>query len=656
MALVRDFFVWLILSFHVVGGAILFRRLFPRESPWFGFLVPALALPLLLNFIEHFLALPSLLWLLPITTGGLLYIIFRGGYSWEGLRLPIIVFLLAFAFTFGVRCLSPDITPGSDGLTDLSVTLNYCHGEKIPPTDNWLPTMDYPWYYSFQHYSASVIKRLLNVDGGTAVNASIALLSAFTAFAGAAIAYRVSGEKAWIALIMLVLIEAAFTGSSAYIYLTMHDPGDWMANSLSGSYQYRNGNPIWHILGYDTALYSPDSPPQRLELQVLGFWTWRDEYHANSSGHFFTLFSAFTIIELLRREKSNWPWICAVVIPPLVVITSLWLVLVDSCLCLGGLVLALSTQRRPSSASFVAYGIFAGLIALWPALSELTTAPQAMGFIWNPWDMHTPFWEFVIQWWPVIALWLVACFYWRELPLSLRWMHLAIPLMLVVIEFVSIDDGGRYNTIEKMWGPIYDLGLVCFFPLALVNRSIVSRVLAVILIFCAVVSISCRTHNLVKWIPWGHGAFNLQGDGYLLADKQKARILQVLSQLRGATVLTGQCSYNFYECPAAAVFTGNRSYIAWFFSEEHFGHGIESGVRTDRNNDFYAGKSSDPLGFLTANAIDAVIIWPGDKIPDDLVAKLKTQLAPTYQYEDCRLDGSGNAGVFLRRPLPVIQR
>ncbi len=162
MAIIRDLFLWVIISFHVVGAAILFRRYFPKESPWFGFLLPAIALPLLLNFIEHFVPLPSLLWLAPFISLGLLFVIFRGGYSWEGLRLPIAVFLLAYAFTYAVRCINPNITTSSDELTDLNMMLNYCHGEKIPPTDNWLPTMDFKWYYSFQHYGASVVKRLFN--------------------------------------------------------------------------------------------------------------------------------------------------------------------------------------------------------------------------------------------------------------------------------------------------------------------------------------------------------------------------------------------------------------------------------------------------------------------------------------------------------------
>jgi len=657
MALVRDLFLWLILSFHVVGGAVLFRRYFPRESPWFGFLLPSLALPMLLNFIEHFLALPSLLWLLPITLTGLLFVVFRGGYSWEGLRVPTAVFLLAFAFTFGVRCLNPDISPTSDGLTDLSVVLNYCHGEKIPPTDNWLPTMDYRWYYSFQHYAASVVKRLLNVDGGTAVNASHALLSALTAFAAAAVAFRLSGGKAWVSVVMVFLVEAAFTGSSAYIYLTMKDPGDWLANNLSGGYVRHDGNPLWHLLGYDTGHFPADDSgvPIRRELQVSGFWSWRDEYHANSSGHFFTLFSAFVTIELLRRERSNIPWICAILIPPLVVITTLWLVLIDGILCIGAVALALTIGRRPVDGRLVAYGIGLGLIALWPTFSDLTTAPQGASLTWNPPEWRTPFWEFVIQFWPIIVLWLTLCFCWRRLPVGARWIHAIIPLFLLGIEFFNLEND-RYNTYEKMWGAVYGAGLACFFPLAIAYGKTIGRLLTVIILGCALVSLSGRLHNLWRWAPWNYGTFNLQGDGYLLADPRKARMLQVLSQLRDATVLAGHCEFNFYESPAVVVYSGNRCYIAWYFSEEHFGHAGESGVRTQLNNDFYAGKCLDPLGFLTANAIDAVVIWPGDKIPDDLVAKLKTQLAPTYQYEDCRLDGTDNAGVFLRRPLLEIKR
>ena len=159
-------------------------------------------------------------------------------------------------------------------------------------------------------------------------------------------------------------------------------------------------------------------------------------------------------------------------------------------------------------------------------------------------------------------------------------------------------------------------------------------------------------HNLSR----SSGMFNLQGDAYLRSDQQKNKILETLEQLRGATFLAGHCEYNYTEAPAATVFTGNRCYIASFFGEERFGHKTQADLRTALNNDFYAGKMADPLAFLTSNNIDGAIIWPGDKIPDRIVDALKIALAPTYEYEDCRGEWSDNAGVFLRRPLPIIKR
>ena len=44
MLLLRAVLLWSLVSLHVVGGAAVFRRFFPRESPWWGFFLPSLAL------------------------------------------------------------------------------------------------------------------------------------------------------------------------------------------------------------------------------------------------------------------------------------------------------------------------------------------------------------------------------------------------------------------------------------------------------------------------------------------------------------------------------------------------------------------------------------------------------------------------------------
>ena len=54
-----------------------------------------------------------------------------------------------------------------------------------------------------------------------------------------------------------------------------------------------------------------------------------------------------------------------------------------------------------------------------------------------------------------------------------------------------------------------------------------------------------------------------------------------------------------------------------------------------------------PLDFLRLNNIAAVVIYPDDEIPDDILQKLQTQIGPEYYYIDCKGDGSKNAGVFM---------
>src|SRR5882762_9392181 len=120
MLILQAFILWLMVATLVIGGAIIFQRLFPQESSWFGFFIPPLVFVILVNFIEHFLALPSLLALLPFFLGSVIWMLVSPRFSKENLVLPSLIFLISFAFTFGIRCLQPDINYTSDGLADLN--------------------------------------------------------------------------------------------------------------------------------------------------------------------------------------------------------------------------------------------------------------------------------------------------------------------------------------------------------------------------------------------------------------------------------------------------------------------------------------------------------------------------------------------------------
>ncbi len=318
MLILQALFLWLIVSTLMIGGAMLFHRLFPEETPWFGFIIPPLALVVLLNFIEHLVALPVLLYLLPAFLLATIWMMVSGKHFKQPLILPTAIFLAAFAFTFAVRCLRPDIDFTSDGISDLNMINNFSQGKTIPPPDTWMPPYHFEWYYDLQHYAASVMERLLAVKIGVAYNVAHALLSALICVAGAGAAHRLSNGSLWITLAVPFLIESAATGSSAYLYLTAHrsDPDLWMAADPSDMMLHPpDANPIWKWLFNDLpaglSQMSPDdiSKHQTLRLQVPGFWTWRSEYHANASGHLLSALSILILAELVFVRKTIWPWV-----------------------------------------------------------------------------------------------------------------------------------------------------------------------------------------------------------------------------------------------------------------------------------------------------------------------------------------------------------
>ena len=635
----------------ILGGAVAFRSLFPQESPWFGFLVPSLAVVILLNFIEHMIALPSLLLLAPVLLGFTMWSLFSRRFYKEGLLLPGVIFLASFAFTFGVRCIQPDIAYTSDGLADLTKINNYCHGDVLPPMDTWLPPYRYEWYYSLQHYAASIVKRLFDIKIGVAYNVSHALLSALTCVAAAAAAYRISGGRVWVTLVVPFLIESAATGSSAYIQLTMrgggHEPSLWLADNLAGAYDdlahNSPDNPLWSLLA------SPHH--ERLELQVPGFWSWRDEYHANASGHLLTLFAIFVIAELSALRNAVWPWVMAALIPIVAVVASSWALPLTVLLCGSAAVYAYGQGRRSADLRLTTLILGGGLLLLWPAFYDVTSSPEVPSIIWTTHDEAAPFWEFVIQWWPVGILWIYGCFIFRELPSALRCVIVIVPLMLITLEWITIE--GRYNTVEKMWGYTYGAGLFALFPLVATRPGIVGRGITFLLLISATISMRGWLLDLGHRMPlgkWPAANFHLQGDAYLQSDPQKKRIIEVLSQWKNETFLTGKSiSFNYYESPAPQVFTENRSFSTWTYFESVANYQEVAEAREKLNNAFYDGTMPNRLQFLESNNIRGVMIWPDNQISDADLATLTKDIDAGYQYIDCRDGGPNNAGVFLRR-------
>jgi hypothetical protein len=644
MLFLRAVFLELLLCIHVVGAAVLFRRLFPRESPWICFLVPILGLLSCLNFIEHFVALPNLGWLLPLTFGGSLWAMLKPGFSWEGVRFPALLFVGIFTFTFGLRCIFPDVSNANEGVFNYTRVLNYYLGGTLPPKDCWLPPFDYGGYYTFQHYGAAILGRLFSTDVGTAYNVSFAFLLAWLCLMGAGVAHSLTGSI-WASLGVVLVLLGAWTGSFPFIIFFDPRGADYgLSTNLNADWDRPDRNPFSWICSRD-----PYHPASILEPPTINlYWS---EFHSTLGGNFVTIASVLASSEVFRSARQNWSWIALIVLPMIVVITSAWFFFVVAFLCWGSVIVALMAGRRPENARHV---ILSGLVALaliWPFVFSVTGISVPEQFGWTQPEDRTELWMFAIQWWPVYLPWLFLCFVWKKMDLRSRWIHAALPILFIGAELVTFGD--RKLTTEKMWAGIYGVGLVTLLPMLFMQKGILFRVFSVFLIFNSEI---CLGSALVDYYPSplsANNLFQLQGDSWVQGDTQKRRLLEVMNQMKDVTILPGKSYWNYSQAAAVVSFSGNKCFVAYTFNEFHYGRGAEGDYRSKLNNEFYNGQIADPLALLSGDNIAAVLIWPEDAISDQLLQKFKDQLKSEFFYVDCKMDGPNNAGIFIRQ-APLV--
>jgi len=619
---------------------VVFRHFFPKESPWFGFIVPSLALVIVMNFVEHVVAIPSLLWLLPFTTFGFIWAIFDSKVNWKGLRLPTGIFLASFAFTLTLRAIRPDIMQLRDGIIDLGLMSSYCLGEKVPPPMSWYPDLPFCHYYALGHYGMSVLTRLLGLDVGTGFNLSSALLSAFDCFIVAAAAWRISRQKIWIAILAPILMEGASTGATAYFWFITPNFNPNEADCIfSGLDDPHNHNPVLKWI-HDGC---------RNELMPTGAWTWAGSFHSTCGGQFLVLFFVWSLTEVLRRRATNWPWICLGAIPFLTIGVSTWALPFEVLLLLGALFWIYYYKLFPQSVRFVLLGVGLVIVFLTPMLSEFLTTATYVGGGWTDQNCRTQLVEFLILWWPIYLPLLGLVFVWSKLSPAIKTMVVALPIAFLGMEFYTV--GSRFDWTGKLWCYLYGAGWITLFPAVCMRRAIFFRLLTLILVVSSLCSFWAWASFYWRDNAWNNvEMLHLEGTGPYRCDPVRSKLLLTLSRVKGKTILTGKTDNG--SSPFLAAFTGNRIYVAWadlidvLISGDVQRMAQQAGREVD---DFYDGKCNNPLLFLRTHDISAVVIHPDDNIDPHIIDTLKKKLAPYYEYVDCHGDNE-NAGVFFFHP------
>jgi hypothetical protein len=651
MIILRALLLWSLVSIHVIGGACLFRRFLPKESPWFGFILPSLALPVALNFIEHGVALTALYWLLPFSLIGSVWMAVSPALNWRFLWKPTVVFLLAFTIPFAARCIRPDIGSMRDGPLDVFLMTNFCMGDRLPPDSTWMPGFRITSYYDFQHYAASVLTRLFNLDPGTGFNVSASLLQGLILFTVGAIGWRLGRNRLWVAIVVVLMTATATTGIDGYLWFfqpNFHDADD--ATMLLN--QADVNNPA-HV-PFEKFVHRYQDYWSIHELIPLGYWIWTGGMHSVMGGQFLTLLSVMSVIEMTRRRRSDVPWIGAVGSGFLLLVTSTWGVPLAAACFAAGAVWCWRNDLAPRNWRAVVIALAALGACLTPLLDyflKVRTPGTGMG----P-DGPTQAWEFVFQWWPFYVPWLLSLLWWRKVNPGARVVMVIAPLFLLGMEFYNI--GARIDMTGKLWADLSGVIWAVTVPILWGARSWFLRGVACLMFIACGVS-ACFWVGFVQRTMNPADVCQLSGQGDLRTDPDKGRIFNAVSSVEGKIIVVGRSTWNYSSNPLLATLTKNKAYIAWCFhcacafNPESFD---EASVRDKDINAIYAGKKDDAEEFLHDHHIEMMVIWPDDHIPDDLLAKLKRDLAPQYLYKDCRqmnpAPDEPNSGVFISQHMP----
>jgi len=654
-----------VISLHVVGAAFLFHRFFPRESRWLAFVVPEMVFLLLCNCGEHYVPLTGLHYLLPLTTITSILLVLGAKPTWRVMRLPTLVFLGAFAFTVALRMVRPDMEDNQDGVYDLGLISNFLFGQTLPVESVWLPPVKLLYYYCLEHYGASLLIRFLGVDVGTGFNLSCALLAAYAYFLAAATAWHLGRGRLWIVLLALFLIVCAATGDSAYLYLTVrHLAPENIANPyslLQGQYDpdFRP-NPDVAVNGFLQHL-TPVPITESHVLMPAGYGGWVGTFHSAQAGQVVICFAILSLIELLRRKKADWPWICLLISPLLMLTMCAWNVPIVGFLVLMGLVVCWRRHTGPAHPRFV-LGVTAILAAsLEPMLAYFLNWPLPAPFGWTRPDQHTQAIEFLVQWWPVFLPGVALCFVWRTLAFATRLDLLTAAAGFVWVEICNFTL--RSDMTSKTWAVIYAAAWVTIIPEIARRKTWPFR--TVLLLITATSALT-----LAFWISYdGRVAVreeigHLDGQGQFRLDRRKARILEEISRLQGQIIIPGKVDGEGSPSALLQAFSHTRAYVTWAMISDiiFFPNGIsEAGRRFSIVNGLYEGKLKEPLYSLRQANVAAVVIYPDDNIEPAVVEQLKRELAPYYTYEDSYFrtneqlqqdisTGRPCAGVFIYHP------
>jgi uncharacterized membrane protein len=539
------------------------------------------------------------------------------------------VFAAIFLYAMLWRFTSPDIDGSSEKIADLSFICSYASGATLPVPDAWFYPYASTQYYSFQHYGAALMGRLLSIPTGEAYNVGFCLLIALggTAFAGTV---ALIARKSWVRALVIAGFVVGGMGTTLLVHLTDTNVHPWTSMRFIGSAPMDKA-PV------GTWLKAYQSRYQHLELpgEPFSYSIYLGDYHAPLSGYYLMGLCAMSVLLWRRLRQRRYAFIAGCTLT-WTVLANTWALPLQALGIAAWLLSDFRDWRRllPS----VAAGAAAVWLAAWVYLSAFTASAAGYNAALRivPWAEHTPPLLLLIFMLPTVALILLGLLSGSAegRRLAMLWLGL-----LLFSEYFYVDDVysgiyDRFNTTLKWWPWVAAGTLMTLGPFVLegARRGWV-RVAG--LLFCLYPCL----YVIDLWQPFLGGPRDsigrIEGTRYLTKDEFPQLMLGRLKiEKPGVVVERPESAGGFTNSAVIPLFAGQRMWLGWY-GHELLWREFREDVRRRRDSlaSLYDGSMPDAGRWLASQGIDYVLWYrPGDTA--ELWNRVNSAVAPQYLWCD----------------------
>jgi uncharacterized membrane protein len=584
--------------------------------------VGVLALCLTGFCIEHFFGFGPHLVLLPLTTVGSIWLIWR---NWPLVRANIdreVVFGAGFFYCLLWRYAFPDIDFSEDKMPNLGLIESYMRGTRLPGPDLWMSPFAANCYYSFQHYCAALIGRLIGVGPGMSYHLAFCTVIGFTALLACSCIARLCS---WWPGRWLTVISLFFGGCGIAAVIHFLVTKSYVIDGvrfIGGAIIHNHLTPLGTRVS--AWMSTPGLQPRDLPMEPFSYYLTKGDYHPPLAGFLLLALAAALIASQEsgasgRRRAVNHGLLAATM--PVALISNAWVVPLQCLLVVGYIAYCLVRgERRCWRPAIVGFSV--ALALEYPFLLEFTQ--QAIGDnasigLTLPGD-HTPWLAWLIAWWPVVGILVLSLFNRERRPLGFFFLAIWC-VALVATECLYNHDlyGGawaRFNSTLKWWQWVYFGAVLTSGALNLGSRSRVARY-GTVLMLVPTLAFAYDLGRQYLFVA-KDSAGRLSGSAWIEKDMViRDMIMELKSRPDGVTIESGLVMANS-ESPAVALFAEKQSYLGWPWLEEAWrGSFLEVNQRLDQINAFYAGQMADPLEWLLHNNIRYVLWLPRDNAGDN---------------------------------------